>query len=237
MKLRKIFPVVLFILCLICVLANPKLLFLVGVGAVITGSPLGNWKNKLNNIVLFNWKGINAARSYVIPTYSNTEPQQGQRNLFKQIIFLAQGCKSEIIDTFWYNTAIKMSAFNAFVKRNLFSMTSPTDYENMILSKGSLTSTSIVSAVKSSSTITCEWSETLSGNQEATDKAFLSAFNRTTLRWYFLSGDVERSTGSADVIVPESDTATDFQVYLFFYRDLNLPAYIISDSDHIVASA
>lgn len=115
-----------------------KLLSVLTLGAVLDNGIFGKAKNKLGNVVLFVWKGINAARSYVIPTNPNTESQKAQRSLMKQMVSYAQIVLIPFIHKYLNPFAVKMSGYNLFIQRNRNANFPGTEWNEKIFTVGSL---------------------------------------------------------------------------------------------------
>lgn len=88
---------------------------------------LGATQQLGKTIVFFNWKGLNVARTYVIPANPNTTPQQTQRNLIKAAVTLIKAGMAHPVFPFnevdksayslWASTfATPRTWFNAAVK-------------------------------------------------------------------------------------------------------------------------
>ena len=115
-----------------------KLLSVLCIGAVLDNGIFGKAKNKLGNVVLFVWKGINAARSYVIPKNPDTESQKAQRSLMKQMVSYAQIVLIPFIHKYLNPFAVKMSGYNLFIQRNRNANFPGTEWINKVYTVGSL---------------------------------------------------------------------------------------------------
>ena len=115
-----------------------NLLSMLLIGAVLEGGIFGKAKNKLGNVVLFVWKGINAARSYAIPSNPNSTSQQTQRGIMKSMITYCQASLITLIHKFWDPFAVQMSGYNLFIKTNRKPGTTQTAWTDHIIAKGSL---------------------------------------------------------------------------------------------------
>ena len=115
-----------------------KLLSVLCIGAVLDNGIFGKAKNKLGNVVLFVWKGINAARSYVIPKNPDTESQKAQRLLMKQMVSYAQIVLIPFIHKYLNPFAVKMSGYNLFIQRNRNANFPGTTWNKKIFTVGSL---------------------------------------------------------------------------------------------------
>ena len=115
-----------------------KLLTMLCIGAVLDNGIFGKAKNKLGNVVLFVWKGINAARSYVVPKNPDTESQKAQRNLMKQMVSYAQIVLIPFIHKYLNPFAVKMSGYNLFIQRNRNANFPGTTWNKKVYTVGSM---------------------------------------------------------------------------------------------------
>lgn len=115
-----------------------NLLSMLLIGAVLEGGIFGKAKNKLGNVVLFVWKGINAARSYAIPSNPNSTSQQTQRGIMKSMITYCQASLIPLIHKYWDPFAVQMSGYNLFIKTNRKPGTGQVAWTDHIITKGSL---------------------------------------------------------------------------------------------------
>ena len=207
------------------------------IGAVITGNVLGDMKNRIGQVVTFKWKGIQAMRSYVIPTYSRTTPQGSQRDLFKAVLGFGQGILGSIIQTYLYPYAVGMSSFNAWMKKNLLSWTGTTSFDKAIISWGSLTPVILGGASYSGSTALISWDKSLVGNQLLTDKVQCVVYD-SDRNLFFLSDITHtRTDEEIQVTVGLGLSVTNLHAFLFFFRDINTVDYKISNSGYSTISA
>lgn len=202
------------------------------IGAVITGNVLGDMKNRIGQIVTFKWKGIQAMRSYVIPTYSRTTPQGTQRDLFKGVLAFGQGILGSIIQTYLYPYAVGMSSFNAWMRKNLLAWTSPTTFDKAVITWGSLSAQLIDTAVYAGSDVTISWTEALVGNQSTLDTAMGVVYDSSTKLFYISAGTETRGDNSLTVACQNGLTSTNLKAYLFFFRDINTVDYKLGNSDY-----
>lgn len=99
---------------------------------------LGGVSGKVGVVVGGDWKGIPYLRTFVIPANPNTALQQGVRSKMSLITSIGRTILNTIIQKFWDKYAVKMSGFNAFVKRSMLDMTSAVDYLNLSFARGGL---------------------------------------------------------------------------------------------------
>lgn len=112
--------------------------------ARISNPLIGRSANKIGNVVLSTWKGINVMKEKPASVANpRTDGQVSQRSAFAQMVALARLILATLQITF-RQQAIKMSAYNAFVKANLteaFTISGGTATfvpANLVVSKGTL---------------------------------------------------------------------------------------------------
>jgi hypothetical protein len=231
LKYLALFFGLLFVVILSCFgIINPMSIFLIG--AVVTGNVLGDMKNRIGQVVAFKWKGIQALRSYVIPTYSRTTPQGTQRDLFKAVLEFGQGLLGSIIQTYLYPYAVGMSAFNAWMRKNLLAWTGTTSFDEAVISWGSLTPQEIKLAEYATNAVSVQWIMSLVGNQLSTDIAIAVIYDKNRKLFFVSGATTARSADAISVTVGSGLTESDLCAYLFFFRDINTTDYKISNSDY-----
>lgn len=129
-----------------------NLISLLLVGAVLEGGIFGKARNKLGNVVLFVWKGINAARSYAIPSNPNSTSQQTQRGIMKSMITYCQASLIPLIHKYWDPFAVQMSGYNLFIKTNRKPGTGQVAWTDHIITKGSLPNVTVSAPLTTTST-------------------------------------------------------------------------------------
>lgn len=112
--------------------------------ARVSNPLIGRSKNKIGDVVFSTWKGINVLKSKPASVANpRTDGQVSQRSAFSMIVALARTMLAVLQVTF-RQAAVKMSAYNAFVKHNLteaFTMSGPDavfDASKLVISKGTL---------------------------------------------------------------------------------------------------
>jgi hypothetical protein len=216
-----------------------KILSVCFFGAVITGNLFGNMKKQLGkSVVFFRWKGINALRSYVIPSNPRTPKQMTQRNKFSAVLLYALDCKLTIAQKFWKKFAVKMSSFNAFFSANVTAQALPLIKQSCVFAKGTMTPLTPTSAVYDDGTTTVKinFSSTLSGNQLATDTMVGVVYDASLNKVYVSDTGVLRSVGRVDVTGISLSDINKAGAYLFAYRELGTVNEMISNSEYSVVS-
>lgn len=187
----------------------------------IIGNILGDMYGQLGKkIVAFQWKGIDVFRTYVIPNNPKTDSQQQHRNFFASVVRLASSMLDDIINVFWLKYAKKMTAFNAFIKENMNSMTSATDWPNLILCKGSLYFGGITAAGKVGTKVNITFNSDPGGNGADDDLVMAAVYDTSKNRITLANSPVSRSSGTIEVNLGYDFTASNVRAYAFAYRNL-----------------
>lgn len=194
-----------------------KLLSVLTLGAVLDNGIFGKAKNKLGNVVLFVWKGINAARSYVIPANPNTTSQKAQRNLMKQMVSYAQVVLIPFIHKYLNPFAVKMSGYNLFIQRNRNANFPGTEWNEKIFTVGSLPNPTDIAYDSTARTIV-GWNNTaLPPGLLSTDYMCIIV-DKEDGSFIQLKDNVLLSAGHLSLSTPINPTDT---VYAFVYRQTN----------------
>lgn len=194
-----------------------KLLSILCLGAVLDNGIFGKAKNKLGNVVLFIWKGINAARSYVIPKNPDTESQKAQRSLMKQMVSYAQVVLIPFIHKYLNPFAVKMSGYNLFIQRNRNANFPGTEWINKVYTVGSLPVPSQLEFSDGSNGKVSWNSSTLPPGLLPTDLV-CTIVNKQDGSFKLLKDNVMVSAGF--IPIPNFLNETD-KVVLFTYRESN----------------
>jgi hypothetical protein len=218
-----------------------KMICFAFIGTVITGNLLGTYKQQVGKTFVFaTWKGIQYFRKWVKGTYSRTVAQAAQRTMFASVFLLTSQVLPSIAQKFWKKYAVKMSAYNAFMKYNLLNQAKPTVISNWIFSKGTLTPTPYKTITYDTATgvFSATWLAPLLGNQSATDTAVLIIMTNVDNIMAVVDTGVMRSAGVVNWTGPTGQEASSYYAYLFFYRDLSTQFEKISNSvGHITEEA
>lgn len=212
-----------------------KLLAVLMIGTVITGNLLGTYRQQVAKTFVFaSWKGIQYFRKWVKGANPRTVLQIAQRNKFSLSLQIAQSCLTTLIQVYWKKQAVKMSAFNAWMKYNLLPQTGVWDFSKMVMSKGTLTPTVITTCTYDNGTgaLLTKWSATLQGNQADSDKAVCVLVDTISNHVYVSPGTVIRTATQESFNVGAGLTAANLAGFLFFYRDLSTQYEKISNSDY-----
>lgn len=214
-------------------------LLILSLGTVITGNLLGTYKKQVGKTFVFAvWKGIQYFRKWVKGTYSRTTAQAYQRNLFTSCLLIAQGIITTVIQKFWRKYAVKMSSFNAWMRSNLLVNHYPIVASELIMSKGALTPTPIVTAswVPATGIVTLTWDPTLIGNQAIGDYCAFVIYCKTPFGLFVRDFKTLRSAGTDSLDVGIIAPGSSLYAYLFFYRDLSTQFEKIANSSYLVCT-
>lgn len=179
---------------------------------------LGTTTGKIGGVVGATWKGRNTVRAYSKPGNPNTTAQQTQRGLFSFVLSIAKFFTSSIISNYWSPFSASITGFNAFVKANLLSITSDTDYDNIKLSQGSLESAPITAVELDGTSVDFTFDASVIGNGLATDEMVGVVIDSVNNVAYVNDSGVNRSVTSLSITVPAGLTVGDLKAYLFVKR-------------------
>lgn len=200
-----------------------------------SGNLLGQMRQQVGKAFVFSiWKGIQTARQYAKPSNPNTIPQQNVRNIFSFVQFTGQLFGINNINTYWRSFAVRMSAWNAFMKYNILLQEMPTDINKVILSKGTLTPTPITGSTYDNITgrYTLGWNVTAQGNQTAGDNMVGVGYSSEMPAFFVLDDDVERADGTMTIQGQPNLDFAKCRLWLFAYRNLGTSSQIISTSEN-----
>ena len=185
---------------------------------VITQGILGSFSGKVGPVVGSKWKGIATMRSYAVPANPNTAAQATQRTRFSLNQALAKSMLGSIIQPYWNPYAVKMSGFNRFMQVNLPLVANEAGILNAKITTGSLESTTLTAAGKTSGTVSLEWVAGATGNGLSADSAIAVVYDTANNVTYLSSGSIERGDGQANVTVPASLSPANLKAFVFFHR-------------------
>jgi hypothetical protein len=200
------------------------------------------WKGKVGNVVYAMWKGIQVAKTRVIPYNPQSAAQTVQRSLFATLVSIGRGILTDIIQVFWDPfVGSQTSGWAEWLSKNLLLLSgSAIDYSGMVFSLGSLYATDVVSGVYTTGTGVCVISFDTSAvnNQSVDDKAYAIVFDSSDGKFYYnTAGTVKRSDGSLTVSCPTGLAATNLECYLWFAQGNLSAGGIVSDSQHKTGQA
>jgi len=186
---------------------------------------LGGFSGRVAGIVGSSWKGIAVMKSLPLSVANpKTAGQVAQRTKFSNTVAFAGYILSTVIKPLWDRFASQMSGYNDFVKTNLslFATWKPSVAASLIISKGKMAATAIVTALLTAAdeTITLEWvDDSGEGFKLATDIAYVVVVNETQEVIEGFETAAIRSDGTVDVLMAADTVALDVvNCYLAFKR-------------------
>lgn len=192
--------------------------------AVIRRGILGGFSNKIGNIVGTSWKGIAVMKALPLSVANpKTVGQVSTRNKFKGASQLGSVLLANIIKPLWDRFAQQESGFNAFVKENFDKFDEDGEFgaEFLTMSMGKMTATITASRIAHAATdiATITWATTLLDQyQLSTDLAYIALYNPTLKQWFFNTGTVLRSAGTATISITGTNVGDNIDYYLSFKR-------------------
>ena len=199
---------------------------------------LGSSAGKVGGIVTASWKGINYARGYAIPANPNTTAQQTERSLFAFIVAVAKLVLASVINTYWDPFQVGKSGFNGFMSANRGAVTAVDNYDEIIMSQGSLEGESIDAFTYATATgaTSITWTPTGLGNGADTDAAVIVIVDEDNNVAFVEDAITDRQGGESTPSIGAGRTATSLHAYLFFYRGTG-EDLVVSNSSYSVGSA
>lgn len=184
----------------------------------------GGLSGKVGNLTGSSWKGTPVVKSRPQSVaYPATTGQVAQTTKMSSIVAFCKPILSGWIKPLWDRAAVGMSGYNAFVKANIaeFADGEINDYESLIMSKGTMASTSfeVNAPIGLSPTVGFVWNPSdLSGLQLANDIAYFLVINETSGKVATKSGAL-RSSGVESLQFAEDYAVGDvLHCYLAFKR-------------------
>lgn len=202
--------------------------------AIIKQGILGGIQNKIGNVVGSSWKGISVLKSLPVSVANpRTAGQVAQRNRFSFTVAFATAILAEVIKPLWDRFAQRQSGYNAFVSRNIqcFSDTGLTSPENLVISSGKMSATTIASVSNNiaRTVVMIAWTDDSGqGFKQATDTLFVVLRNRTTeeIKAYGVATARTAEVQSLPIAMSAGDV---IDVWMAFRR---VDGTIVSDSSY-----
>jgi len=186
---------------------------------------LGGISGKIGGIVGSSWKGINVIKTKPLSVANpKTAGQVAQRTKFSNTVAFAGVILATVIKPLWDRFASKMSGYNAFVETNinLFAAASPSPAADLVISKGKMSKTTILTGESSEAgnTVTLTWpNDAGEGFKLAADEAYIVIVNETDEFVEAFETAVLRSALTAEVEPSIAiDEGVTMNVYLAFKR-------------------
>lgn len=194
--------------------------------AIISGSAMGQFKNKFLNAVTQKWNGLNVARGYQPDVFNpNTNKQQLVRARFAAAIKMAKAFRAALkLSMLSLARSLHSTMYGTFCSINwdAISAGSPDDVTidlaSIKISKGGLQgveSTSIDWGTQEHLTIKVTFADNTGvGDADANDEVYLVVY-QDDLQQAVISTASTRSTGSVGVEVPAEFNGMTGHCYLF----------------------
>lgn len=187
--------------------------------AGILSPPIG----KVSGVVGFKWKDRACLRGYVVPAYTNTTAQSDQRGYFGAAAKFASGLLGQCLQPHMDPWIRSMSAYNDFIKQNMVSFQAEDDPDSYVITRGPLTNSTVVLAnyEAANGNLIASWSSILGNNGLATDIAHLVIYDISSKIFYFGAGNVQRTTATETVVIPQALTFGNLYVFLYFSQTID----------------
>lgn len=206
----------------------------------LQGGILGIMTGKVGGVVGSTWKDKNTLRSYRASiAVNNTAKAVAAKDVFSQCVAKAIQINGVIGRDLWQRFEKSQSGYNALVAqfRAAYDASNNFNESNLILSKGKIEETAIVSEViaQTGKAITVTWATTTTGYQLSTDVPYVVLLSSDGLVLKAYSGeDLGKTRASGTITVPnfEADGNYNKQVYLMFRR---ADGTMVSNSVNVLA--
>jgi len=183
---------------------------------------LGRSTGKIGNIVSANWRGINYARTLVIPANPRTTDQTDNRNAFAEIVLLGRAVFTDYISTYWNGLARgkKFTGWSKFMGTNRRLSGAPIDRSLIRLTTGDLEGVANLSADVDTSTniITFEFEETVSSSGSPSDSVSAKVYVPSRNYVYSNAVAILREDLSVSVTVPALSDVSTAHAYIQVMR-------------------
>ena len=193
----------------------------------LQGGILGIMTGKVGGVVGSTWKDKNTLRSYRSSiAVNNTAKAVASKNIFSECVARAIQINGVIGRDLWQRFEKSQSGYNALVAqfRSAYDSSNVFVPGDLILSKGKIEETPIVSAVYNSAVkkVTLTWGTATTGYQLPSDIPYVVVMseNGEVLKAY--NGEdlqVKRSNGQMDVTNIQNSEHFPLHVYLMFKRN------------------
>lgn len=199
----------------------------------------GGLSGKVGNLTGSSWKGTPVVKSRPQSVaYPATTGQVAQTTKMSAIVAFCKLILSGWIKPLWDRAAVGMSGYNAFVKANIaeFADGEINDYANLVMSKGTMASTPILTgyAMDGDAERLVTWDPSaISGLQNSTDIAFGLCINETSGDVTFGSGAL-RSSGSLLWMSDDRMAPGDVLHYYLAFKRAN--GTVISSNSYLTAT-
>jgi len=205
-------------------------------GKILNGI-LGKVSGKVSGVVGASWKDVAYLRAYVKPANPNTAAQQTQRTAFSDVVDFAKPLVGQVFNAYTDKFQKSMSGFNFFIKRNIAVWDGSPDWAAIKMTEGPLSSVGITIAEYDTATITVTFTPSYGNNGLATDKVFGVVYDTSTGIFYFAAAEVDRSTGTIDIVCETGLSTANLKNYLITAQYVGTTLERISNAIYTGTSA
>lgn len=183
--------------------------------AKIPAGILGRIIGKVGDVVGASWKGIPYIRQYVIPANPNTDAQKAERDLFRDIVYIAKTLLGPVLQVFWDPFLRQNSGWAQFIGETRKVYLEEGTYDNVLIARGTLEGSIITTAGYLGGNVSFVWGPTVLGNGSPDDAACVFVYDMENKVGFFQATDV-RSDASSVLAVGAGRTVANLQAWLFF---------------------
>jgi len=187
---------------------------------------LGGFSGKVGSVVGGSWKGINYMRGRAASIKNpQTLQQMQQRNKFAVALSVLQPITAFIRVGFrrYAHKKTELNAAMSYTIRHAIVGDYPNyeiDYENLLVSRGTLTGANNATATPAAGKIKLAWEDNSGiGEAQPTDKALVVAINPEKSEAAYITDGAPRSTKKEDLLVSPYWVGDDVEVYLGFISE------------------
>jgi hypothetical protein len=201
---------------------------------VINSGILGGFSGKVGPVVGGSWKGIAYMRQLPASVANpQTAAQTAQRTKLSNCVAFAKAILTTIIKPLNDRFAQGESGYNSFVSRNisLFAAAAPSPAADLRVSEGSLlgVTTAQAGGTGGSADVFLNWIDNSgTGNAQATDGAYIVAYNETQGTFGVSSAAVQRDNPGPTITMPTVNDSGD--VFHFWISMRSANGFSVSDS-------
>ena len=211
------------------------------IGGVLANGLLGKITQKVGGAVFFNWKSINAVRSYAKPANPQSPAQVIQRARMARCVLIGRQLLGVILQPFWDPFYNDKSGYNAWVSENIMKLAATTYNLQVtnVMSKGSLLGVDTLAYPYDTSdgSGTIGWDDNTNGTTGLATDIFCYVISSLSGEIYDVAvTSATRADGAFAPTMPSGLTASNIIVFGFFKRGTGSEV-LVSDSSAVIATA